>query len=60
MLVNGTSVYDYGPSSTNITRDFMEVAQVLKDGANNIEFKITGGQGVVDISDVIVWYRLTV
>lgn len=58
--VNDTTVLDYGPSDENLTRDFLEVAVGVVDGANNIRFNIFGGSGSVDISDIIVWYQLNV
>ncbi len=32
-------------------------ANTLKHGANNIEFRITGGQGTFQFGDVVLWWQ---
>lgn len=53
-----TNQFNYGPSDTNLTRDFAEIVRDVIDGHNQLRFRITGGSGTLIISDVILWYRV--
>jgi hypothetical protein len=60
VTINDTQVFTYGPSDENLTRDFLEVVSGVRDGANSIGFTVVGGSGFAIISDIVLWYRLTV
>jgi hypothetical protein len=49
----------YGPSNDNLTRDFHELTQRVVDD-NDLKFRITNGSGSVTISDIILWYRVSI
>ena len=51
--------FTYGPSDTNLTRGFHELLRSVVDSGNDLRFRISGGSGAVTISDIILWYRVS-
>jgi len=59
-LNDGSVIFDYGPTSTSITRPFQQIFSGLvpgKEGGNKITFRIIGGTGSFAISNSVIWYR---
>jgi hypothetical protein len=55
--INGTNIITYGPSDENFSRAFHEIigAFVMQHGNNILRVRLLGGQGVLSMSDIVVW-----
>lgn len=57
--INGSQIFNYGPSDTNLTRPFHDVvsAQVLNVGNNKLKVALLSGKGTFRFSNIVVWFQ---
>jgi hypothetical protein len=54
----GPLIWSYGPTDTQLTRPFQQIFNGLTvAGPNTLHFRIVGGTGAMDITNLVVWFQ---